>query len=154
MVKNNPLYDETKMLVFQADITSDDVTSTIAQNSLDLVTLIFVLSAIHPEKFVTTLQSIRRLLKPGGLLLFRDYGLHDMAQLRFKPGCKISENFYVRQDGTRSYYFSTKFTEEIFHNAGFKTVECNYVHRRTVNVKEAIDVPRIFVQGKFMNPVA
>jgi hypothetical protein len=24
-----------------------------------------------------------------------------MTQLRFKPGHKISENFYMRQDGTR-----------------------------------------------------
>ncbi len=26
--------------------------------------------------------------------------------LRFKPGHKLSEHFYVRQDGTRAYYFS------------------------------------------------
>ena len=27
--------------------------------------------------------------------------------LRFSKGHKLSENFYVRQDGTRAYYFST-----------------------------------------------
>lgn len=29
-----------------------------------------------------------------------------------------------------------------------------YVERRTVNFKEGIDVPRIFVQGKYKKPIA
>ncbi len=46
------------------------------------------------------------MLRPDGLLLFRDYGLYDHAMLRFSAGHKLSDNFYVRQDGTRAYYFS------------------------------------------------
>ena len=41
------------------------------------------------------------------MIFFRDYGLFDHAMLRFSPGHKLCENFYVRQDGTRAYYFST-----------------------------------------------
>lgn len=39
-------------------------------------------------------------------MIFRDYGLFDHAMLRFSKGHKISDHFYVRQDGTRAYYFT------------------------------------------------
>lgn len=94
-------------------------------------------------------KNLFEVLNHGGVVLLRDYGLYDMAQLRFKPGNKIAENFYMRQDGTRSYYFSTEEIEQIFTSVGFKMITCSYVQRRTVNQKEQIDVPRIFVQAKF-----
>lgn len=68
---------------------------------VDIASLIFVLSAIHPDNFCSAMTSIAEVLKPGGLLIFRDYGLYDMAQLRFGRDKKLGENFYVRQDGTR-----------------------------------------------------
>ena len=40
---------------------------------VDIVSLIFVLSAIHPDKFLHVLCSIAAVLKSGGLLVFRDY---------------------------------------------------------------------------------
>lgn len=100
-VRQNPLYNAEKMLAFQCDITTDEVFQHIEPDSLDIITMVFVLSAIHPARFANVLRSLHRLLAPGGVLLFRDYGLYDMAQLRFKAGHKIAENFYMRQDGTR-----------------------------------------------------
>lgn len=150
--KQNKLYDETFVKAFQADITNDDIFKEISIESVDVCTLIFVLSAIHPDKFLATLKNIFNCLKPGGTLLFRDYGLYDMAQVRFKPGHKIDENFYMRQDGTRSYYFSTELVENLFVEAGFKLSENNYVFRRTVNKKEDVDVERVFVQTIALKP--
>lgn len=103
-VKSHGSYDEGKIRAFQCDITTNDVYENIKEREIDIVTMIFVLSAIHPDKFRTVIENVFKALKPGGIVLFRDYGLYDMAQLRFKPGHKISNNFYMRQDGTRLEY--------------------------------------------------
>lgn len=152
LVRQHNLYDEAYMNAFPCDITTGEVFETIPEGSLDIATSIFVLSAIHPDKFRTVVRNIFRLMKPGGMVLFRDYGLYDMAQLRFKPGHKIAENFYMRQDGTRSYYFAEDEVGSLFRDEGFEVVINSYIHRRTINPKESIDVPRIFVQGKFRKP--
>ncbi|KDR23519.1 methyltransferase-like protein 6 [Zootermopsis nevadensis] len=151
-VKSHPSYNENTIKAFQCDITTDDISKEIELESIDIVTLIFVLSAIHPNKFHQTLLKVFTVLKPGGIVLFRDYGLYDMAQLRFKAGHKISDNFYMRQDGTRSYYFSSELLGNLFVEAGFEIISNTYIHRRTINKKEDLNVPRIFVQGKFQKP--
>ncbi|XP_015173879.1 PREDICTED: methyltransferase-like protein 6 [Polistes dominula] len=147
LTKNHVLYDIEKIKVFQTDITTDDCFAEV-DCSVNLATLIFVLCAVHPQKFKMVAQNIYNVLEIGGVLLFRDYGLYDMAQLRFKPGHKIADNFYMRQDGTRSYYFSIEEVTELFQSAGFQVSTCEYIQRRTVNFKDNIDVPRIFVQAK------
>lgn len=70
-------------------------------HTVDIVSLIFVLSALHPDKFQAAISNLYRCLRPGGMVLVRDYGLYDMAMLRFRPGSKLGERLYVRQDGTR-----------------------------------------------------
>lgn len=152
LVKENALYDEAKMKAFTCDITSDTIIDEIKPQSLDIITMIFVLSAIHPEKFQQVAETMYKLLKPGGVLLFRDYGQHDMAQLRFKPGNKIADNFYVRQDGTRSYFFSLNEIKAMMETAGFETLQNNFIERRTINKKENINVQRWFLQGKYRKP--
>ncbi|KAM7343197.1 tRNA N(3)-cytidine methyltransferase METTL6 [Cochliomyia hominivorax] len=148
-VRKNPKYDENKIKAFQCDLTTDMLHEYIPANTLDIISMIFVLSAITPEKFDIVIKNLRKVLKPGGIVLFRDYGRYDMAQLRFKSGHKIAENFYMRQDGTRSYYFAEQELAKLFKDNGFEIICNSYVHRRTLNVKEGIDVPRIFLQGKF-----
>jgi methyltransferase-like protein 6 len=53
----------------------------------------------------------------------------------------------------RSYYFSSELLGKIFVEAGFEIRSNVYIHRRTINKKEDLDVPRIFVQGKFQKPL-
>jgi methyltransferase-like protein 6 len=39
--------------------------------------------------------------------------------------------------------------EKLLVEAGFAKKSISYVHRRTINKKDGIDVPRIFVQAEF-----
>lgn len=151
-VKENKLYDPDVCDAFVFDATSEDLTSIITPNTVNITTMIFVLSAIHPCKMKFVLDNVFKVLKLGGLLLVRDYGLYDQAMLRFGPGHKLGENFYVRQDGTRAYYFSEENLKNLVLEAGFRVLSNNYVSRTTVNAKENLNVPRVYIQGKFQKP--
>ncbi|XP_052002166.1 tRNA N(3)-methylcytidine methyltransferase METTL6-like [Xyrauchen texanus] len=151
-VKQNALYCSERCLAFQCDLTKDDLHATVQADTVDVATLIFVLSAIHPDKMQQALGNIFKILKPGGIVLFRDYGLYDHAMLRFKSGHKLGQNFYVRQDGTRSFFFSREYLASLFHQAGFDALVNEYVLRETVNKKDGLCVPRVFLQSKFRKP--
>ena len=86
-------------MIFFFFFLQDDLLSNIGE--VDIISMIFVLSAIHPDKFSDVVNNLHRCLRPGGMVLVRDYGLYDMAMLRFGPGSKLADRFYVRQDGTR-----------------------------------------------------
>ncbi|KAH0064057.1 methyltransferase, partial [Aureobasidium melanogenum] len=65
----------------------------------------FIFSALSPRQWAQAVKNVWNVLKPGGLVLFRDYGRGDLAQVRFKKGRYLEENFYIRGDGTRVYFF-------------------------------------------------
>ena len=52
------MYNTDRCKAFQCDITCDDLTNEIPANSVDAVSMIFVLSAIHPDKMVLALKNI------------------------------------------------------------------------------------------------
>eukprot|EP00294_Goniomonas_avonlea_P003853 CAMPEP_0114565326 /NCGR_PEP_ID=MMETSP0114-20121206/14246_1 /TAXON_ID=31324 /ORGANISM="Goniomonas sp, Strain m" /LENGTH=263 /DNA_ID=CAMNT_0001751557 /DNA_START=1 /DNA_END=789 /DNA_ORIENTATION=+ len=149
-VKENPLYQTGRCNAFCADMTCQPLTVHVAPQSVDFVTLVFVLSSIHPDKMVGALANIAQLLKPGGCVLFRDYGLHDMTQLRFAKGAKLEKDipFYVRKDGTRAYFYSEEEVKKVFHAAGLETRDL-VTHRRVItNRRENKTMHRRWVQGR------
>ncbi|GAB7354720.1 hypothetical protein MBLNU459_g5136t1 [Dothideomycetes sp. NU459] len=84
----------------------------VAKSSVDLVIMIFIFSALSPKQWAQCVRNVFDVLKPGGEVLFRDYGRGDLAQVRFKKGRYLEENFYIRGDGTRVYFFEE---EELAH---------------------------------------
>ncbi|XP_029872610.1 mRNA N(3)-methylcytidine methyltransferase METTL8 isoform X2 [Aquila chrysaetos chrysaetos] len=106
LVKSHSSYNSAWCSAFVHDVCDDALPYPFPDEILDVILLVFVLSTIHPDRMQGVVNRLAKLLKPGGMLLFRDYGRYDTAQLRFKKGHCLSENFYVRGDGTRVYFFT------------------------------------------------
>ncbi|KAK8137654.1 S-adenosyl-L-methionine-dependent methyltransferase [Apiospora sp. TS-2023a] len=87
------------------DVASDELPPGLGEGSVDVVVMIFIFSALSPLQWKKAVQNIHRVLKAGGEVCFRDYGRGDLAQVRFKKGRYLDENFYIRGDGTRVYFF-------------------------------------------------
>ncbi|KAH7865350.1 hypothetical protein Vadar_005474 [Vaccinium darrowii] len=116
---------------------------------VDFVTLIFTLSAVPLHRMPAAIAACFSVLKPGGLLLFRDYGLYDMTMLRFEPDKKVGFREYIRSDGTRSYFFSLDTVRDLFVHAGFSELELEYCCVKSVNRRKGKSMQRVWVHGKF-----
>ncbi|XP_070704028.1 tRNA N(3)-cytidine methyltransferase METTL2 [Pempheris klunzingeri] len=149
LVKTNPEYDPERCFAFVHDLSDVEANYPVPDGSLDVIVLIFVLSALHPNKMQASISRLARLLKPGGAMLLRDYGRYDMAQLRFKKGRCLSENFYARGDGTRVYFFTQDELHDMFTEAGLEKVQ-NLVDRRLqVNRGKQLTMYRVWIQCKY-----
>ncbi|NWW99221.1 METL2 protein, partial [Caloenas nicobarica] len=153
LVKSHSSYNSAWCSAFVHDVCDDALPYPFPDEILDVILLVFVLSTIHPDRMQAVVNRLAKLLKPGGMLLFRDYGRYDTAQLRFKKGHCLSENFYVRGDGTRVYFFTKDEVWSMFNLAGLTEVQ-NLVDRRLqVNRKKKVKMQRVWIQSKFQKPL-
>ncbi|KAI8077658.1 S-adenosyl-L-methionine-dependent methyltransferase [Thamnidium elegans] len=154
VVLGNKKYDPTRSCAFVWDLSSSEIPKEIEPESLDMIVLIFVLSALAPEQWDQAIKNIYKMLKPGGLVMFRDYGRYDLAQLRFKKNRLLKENFYIRGDGTRVYFFTSEEIATMFKGSNQEKplfeIEQNAVDRRLiVNRQRKLKMYRVWLQGKF-----
>lgn len=117
LIKGSEFYDPRQIQASVWDISESRLPEGVSEGSIDVVLLIFIFSALHPEQWSSAVKNVFRALKPGGEVCFRDYGHGDLTQVRFKKGRLLEENFYIRGDGTRVYFFSEEELRQIWGQA-------------------------------------
>jgi methyltransferase-like protein 6 len=86
---------------------------------------------------------------------------YDEAQLRFKKGSKLDDNFYVRQDGTCAYYFDISELEAMCEAgkggaAGTQYLEMEegeHILRQYANRQQKVARHRVWIQAKFVKGI-
>lgn len=151
LVKSHAEYDPDRCTAFQHDLASD---ASVLPNDIkvDLVLAVFVLSAIHPSRLAHVISKLQSVLKPGGAVLFRDYGRMDLTQLRLPPSRFFcSPDYYRRGDGTLVHFFTeTELTTRLFTSeGGWKVRHIQTDKRLIVNRKRQLLMRRVWVQGRF-----
>ncbi|XP_015783993.1 methyltransferase-like protein 2 [Tetranychus urticae] len=152
ILKSNDLFDENRCKPFVCDVTSDVLSLPFDESSLDVIVSIFTLSAIPPKDIPRVISNLCRFLKPGGLFLFRDYGKYDLAQVRFKKGSCLEDNFYARGDGTMAYFFTEDEVDKYFVDAGLVKKSLITDKRLQVNRGKQLKMYRIWIQAKYQKP--
>jgi methyltransferase-like protein 6 len=150
VMQQNPDFDQTRCTSFCCDVSNNPIPNELVPPaSIDLASMIFTLSAISPQKMSGVLHKVFEKLKCGGYLLIRDYGVCDLAHIRFlaKQGRKLEDHFYVRGDGTRAYFFTTEQMTSLLEEAGFKVESAIYDCRELKNRKRQILMPRVWVHA-------
>jgi tRNAThr (cytosine32-N3)-methyltransferase len=156
--------------ILQADVwdaAGEVLPPGLEPGTVDLIVMIFIFSALSPDQWAQAVRNVYTLLKPGGEVLFRDYGRGDLAQVRFKKGRYLEENFYVRGDGTRVYFFEESELREIWSGnipvsnkegeeaaepikvPGLEVLNLAVDRRMLVNRMRKIKMYRCWMQGRF-----
>ena len=155
LLQSQPLYNPEFISSRVADVANLEDLDFIPDASVDVVLLVFVLSAVPPESFPIVFENVNRVLKPGGLVCFRDYGLYDMTMLRFKVGSRVvtSEQIsrtFLRGDGTLSTFFDLATVDVLFAQINFSKVDANYACVENFNRKTKKTLRRVFLNSRFV----
>ena len=119
-------------------------------DGVDLAMMMFCLSAVDPAKHQRAISNVARVMRKGGVLWFRDYAEADHAQLRFKRENRIDHKFYMRGDGTRSYFFGLNEIDKLMSSCGLVPVGDTKVIERVVNNRKKGEMMhRAWVHGRY-----
>jgi tRNAThr (cytosine32-N3)-methyltransferase len=175
VMRGHESYDPEHMQADVWDVAGDELPPDLGEGSVDVAILVFIFSALSPLQWKKAVENVYRVLKPGGEVCFRDYGRGDLAQVRFKKGRYLEENFYIRGDGTRVYFFEKDELVEIWggepsgpggpsessesskppagdvegRQPSFEIEELGVDRRLLVNRAKQLKMYRCWIQGRF-----
>lgn len=132
------------------DLDSDDIDDL---PQCDFVILVFTLSSVRFPGEVA--QKLAGRLKPGGLLLFKDYARLDMAHTRFKSEqCIHGDNTFLRRDETIARFFTAADLDRMFvRKCGLEQVEMRTESRLQTNRAKKTEMYRRWIVCKYAKPV-
>ncbi|GJN74625.1 actin binding protein [Purpureocillium lilacinum] len=157
VMRNHEAYNTAHIQADVWDVSGDDLPPGLEEGSVDVAVMVFIFSALSPTEWAQAVRNVHRVLKPGGLVCFRDYGRGDLAQVRFRKGRYLEENFYIRGDGTRVYFFDRDELSNIWSGESSSEVDApkfdvenlGIDRRLLVNRAEKIKMYRCWLQGRF-----
>lgn len=152
LVKEHENYSD-RINAFVCDVTEDDLLENVPEHSVDIVTLIFVISAVPPHKLAQSVANIAKTLKPGARVLVRDYAVGDLAEERLdqkSKSRKLDTNYYIRGDGTFVVYFTEVSLRDAFEGSGcFKCLDMKTCEKEIENRKQLVTMHRKWIQAVF-----
>lgn len=169
LLKQNQQFDEGRIQTRVLDLTEpqEDLDQVINCPEMDFCSMIFFLSAVSPQKMSQVLpiqiqpfcvlcgqvvRNVSALMKIGGRVLFRDYAIGDLAQIRFEESGrqkKLGDNFYLRGDGTRCFYFTEQFLSSLFQDEGFQCDRITIFNKQIENKGRNLIMDRKWIQAVF-----
>ena len=156
IMRGTATYDTARCRGFVSDYAAVDAPATLSRElggrAMDAVLLMYSLSAVAPEHHRRALAGLVAQIKPGGAVLFRDYARGDLAQVRFDKDAKekrLGDNFYVRCDGTRSFFFTPEGLAALAKECGLEVVEMRYVKRVVENKAMQVQMKRLWLHARF-----
>lgn len=159
----NPLFDPERINPFVFDLVTNapDLNSLVSAHEFgppNIVSLIFVLSAIPPSRHLDVFRLLSRTLPIDGTLCFRDFAHGDLSQVRFHQKASAAwcepnllsedQDFYRRGDNTFTYFFTVDEIQAHASSVGLEgEVEIKEVHG--LNRKTGVQLHRRFIQGRW-----
>eukprot|EP00210_Caulerpa_lentillifera_P001963 g1884.t1 len=155
LLEKNKEFDEQRIQTRVLDLTEfhEDFKGLINCPEMDFCLMVFFLSAVTPQKMPQVIRNLSTVMKSGGRVLFRDYAKGDLAQIRFEESGrqkKLGEDFYLRGDGTRCFYFTEQFLKSLFEQEGFHCQRITIFDKQIQNKARKLTMDRKWIQAVFV----